>query len=480
LFKKTGSGKRIERVLLLNPPMNLAEIGGNLADFMSISAPAGLCYIAALLRQEGYQVSILDAQAEWLDTDTTVQRIVGYSPDIIGISFMTSGVTSAYKVAQLLKKAIPEVPLVAGGPHATAIPERTLDEFPYFDILVIGEGEITFKEIIEALVEGADLRKVKGLAFKEKGEIVITPPRERIKNLDDLPLPAYDLLPELKTHYWPLFNNIQGYPAFSLIASRGCPYQCKFCDRAVFGNTLIQHSPEYMVALIEKLVKEHGIRYLVFDDDNLLLDKKQLFGMLDLLEKKKIKVPFTCESRVDTVDEERLRRLKAGGCKQILYGMESGSPRILELMGKGITVDKIRHAVDLTRKFGITTYGYFILGYPGENEESMQETVDFIKDLKLFDIGAQPFVPFPGSEAYQTAREYGEYDEDWEKVGSFTQIVYVSHGLSKEKIRQYLNKCYNACYLNLRGLLTLYKRVHSFKHSKILVKFLLQGSRKFF
>ena len=141
-----NSKKRIEKVLLLNPPNNLMEVGGAMADFMSISAPAGLCYIAALLRKEGYKVSILDAQAEWLDVVTTAQKIIENNPDIIGISFMTSGVTSAHKVSKLLKNSMPNIPIVAGGPHVTAIPERTLDEFPSFDILAIGEGEITFKE----------------------------------------------------------------------------------------------------------------------------------------------------------------------------------------------------------------------------------------------------------------------------------------------------------------------------------------------
>ena len=204
------------------------------------------------------------------------------------------------------------------------------------------KARLLSRKIIEAINDGKDLRLVKGIAFKDKEEKVFTSPRERIKNLDDLPYPAYDLLPELKTHYWPFFNNIQGYPAFSLITSRGCPYQCKFCDRAVFGNIVTKHSPEYLVTLIEKMIKENGIKYIVFDDDNLLLDKKHLFGMLDLLDKKKLKVSFTCESRVDTVDEERLGIFKEGGCKQILYGMESGSPKILKLMDKGITIDRIR------------------------------------------------------------------------------------------------------------------------------------------
>jgi anaerobic magnesium-protoporphyrin IX monomethyl ester cyclase len=475
LEQNIDSKQRIKRILLLKPPVNREDAYGALADYSSVSAPAGLCYIAALMRQSGYVVSILDAEAEQLGIVSSVAKIMDFSPDVVGVTCMTSGVVNAHEVMKILKDKMPQVCTIAGGPHITAIPERTLDEFPSFDILVIGEGEITFKEIMEAKNDGKSLRQVNGVAFKDQGENVFTPSRTRVKNLDDLPLPAYDLLPELKKHYWPYFNNIQGYPAFSIIVSRGCPHKCSFCDRAVFGNIFTKHSPEYVVELIENLVKKHGMKYLVFDDDNFLLDKKYLFGILDLLNKKNLRISFTCESRVDTIDEERLVRLKEAGCKEIMYGIETGSPRMLELMNKKITTDQIRHAIALTKKNNIDVLGYFMLGYPGETEASMQETVDFIKEIKPFDIAAQPFVPFPGSEVYPVALENGDYIEDWKQIGNFTKVVYVPQGLSEKKIVEYLNKCYSACYNNMHTYMTFYKRIHSLKHLKILLKYLFNG-----
>ena len=472
--------KLIKRVLLINPPINIDKVYGNVADFSSVTAPVWACYIAALLRKEGYVVSILDAEAERLDIDTTVKKAIEWNPDLIGFSCMTSKIAYAYKVAKIIKMRMPDVSIIAGGAHISAIPDRTLDEFPDFDILVVGEGEITCKELISALNSGSDLKQVEGIAFKDKlGNKIHTLSRKRIKELDNLPSPAYDLLPELKTHYWPYFNNIQGYPAFSLISSRGCPHQCNFCDRKVFGNIFTKHSPKYFVNIIEDMINKYGIRYLVFDDDNILLDRKYLFGILDELFARKIRIPFTCESRVDTVDEEKLERLRDSGCKEIMYGIESGSPRILKLMNKGITVDQVRHAIKLTKKYKISALGYFMLGYPGETEQSMQETVDFIKELKLFDIAAQPFVPFPGTDIYKHAIQNGNLEEDWEKIGNFSEMAYTPHGLSKEMIAKYLNKCYGVCYNNMRTYLTLYKRVHSWKHFKILIK-LMSSSKNIF
>ena len=461
----------IKRVLLLMPPINPVELDGNLAPYESVSAPAGLCYIAALLRKEAYSVSILDATAEGLGIQSTVERIIAAEPDIVGVSCHTSWVFTAHEVMKRVKAAMPRVCTVAGGPHVTAIPERTLEDFPFFDVLVVGEGEITFRSLIEAINDGTPFRQVNGIAFREDGRNVLNPPRERIKNLDELPPPAYDLLPKLTKYYWPYYNNIRGKNGFSIIVSRGCPYKCNFCDNGVFGNLFTKHSPEYVVDLIEDLVRNHGVGYLVFDDDNLLLNKNYLLSILELMKKRHLNLPFTCASRVDTIDEERLEKLRDAGCKLIMFGMESGSQKILSSMNKKTTTDQIRHAVALTKQYNIDVLGYFILGYPGETEATMQETVDFVKRLKLDDIAVQPFVPFPGAPVYRTALEEGTYEEDWREVGTFTKVIYEPYGLTNEIIVEYLNKCIDACYNNLRTYLRAYRRVYSFNHFKILMNF---------
>jgi anaerobic magnesium-protoporphyrin IX monomethyl ester cyclase len=460
-----------QRVLLLNPPMRIEQLYGSFAEFGSVSAPVGLCYIAAKLRAEGYPVSILDAEALQLDVPSTVEKILDDAPDIVGMSCKTAWVMNAHRVAEGLKKRRPHLPIVAGGHHVTILPERSLREFPSFDYLVLGEGEITFSELLVALSSGHDLARIPGLAFRADGAPVITAPRERIKDLDAIPPPAYDLLPTLESHYWPIFNNVEKLPAFSVILSRGCTGKCTFCDRGMFGNRITRHGPDYGVTLIEKLRDEHGIKYLVFDDDNFLLNKNYLVRFLDGMVERQVKVPFSCESRVDTIDEERLFHLKRAGCRQIMFGIESGSQKMLDMMNKGIRIDQIREAVRITQKHGIKTLGYFMLGYPGETEQTMAETEELIKELKLFDVSVQTFTPLPGAEIYGRVQEFGDHVEDWEKSGCLDEVVYVPHGLTASKISEYVKRCYDACYNRPYQWLMAPTRIHTFKHFKGLMRF---------
>ncbi len=458
----------IRRVVLVNPPMRIEQVYGIFSPWGGASPPTGMCYIAAVLREQGFDVSILDAEALGLDCGETVSRILAKDPQIVGLACKTLWVENAHRVARELKARAPDVMVVAGGNHVTALPERSLQAFPAFDLVVVGEGEKTFLELATALNDGRDLKSVPGLALRENGGAARTPPRERIRNLDELPFPAFDLLPDLATHYRPALTSVEKLPAFSVVASRGCPCHCTFCDRGVFGNRVTTHSPEYTVALLRTLVDTYGIRYLLFDDDNLLLNRKRLFRLLDLMKDQELRLPFTCQSRVDTVDEERLRCLKEAGCRMVLFGIESGSQRILDAMKKGITVDQIRKAIALTHEFRIRAQGFFILGYPGETEETMQETVQMIRDCRFDDVGVFLFSPLPGSEAYRDIVAQGTFAEDWSRMNSLDEVVFVPEGLTAEKLREYSDRCYRACYAGARQALSLFKRCTSLAHLRAL------------
>ena len=462
--------REVRRIVLVNPPMRLEQVYGSFSEWGSISPPTGLCYIAAVLRESGYNVSIVDAEALQIGADETVRMVLAHEPDLVGIACKTLWVVNAHWVAEKLKAARPDLPIVAGGNHVTALPERSLREFPAFDIVVVGEGEMTFLELAAALRSGKSLHDVPGLALREDSGVVFTGPRERIKQLDELPVPAYDLLPDIAKCYKPPLNSVEKVPAFSLVMSRGCPSKCTFCDRSVFQNRVTRHSPEYVAELVKKVKRDYGIRYLLFDDDNLLLGRKYLFRLLDLLSQPDVRTPFTCQSRVDTIDEEKLGRLKDAGCRMLLYGIESGSQQMLNRMQKGITVEQIREAIGLTREAGIKATGFFILGYPGETEETMQETVQLVKECKFFDVGVFLFTPLPGSEAFQNVREYGEFDEDWEKMNALDQVVFVPHGLSAEKLKEYSDLCYKACYSRPGQVLSIFGRMTSMAHFKAVMK----------
>jgi len=450
--------------------MRLEQIYGTFSEWGSVSPPTGLCYIAAMLRTNGFDVSIMDAEALGLGPQETIEAVVDRRPQVVGIACKTLWIESAHRVAQGLKERLPGVPIVAGGNHVTALPARTLQEFPAFDILVLGEGEVTFLELIRALDAGADLADVAGLAFRAGDTAVLTAPRERLHDLDALPPPAFDLLPDLATRYKPPLTSVEKLPAFSIIGSRGCPCKCTFCDRGVFGNRVTRHSPEYVVRLVKDLHDTHGIRYLMFDDDNLLLNRTYLFRLLDLLEEAGLRLPFTCQSRVDTLNEEKLRRLKRARCRMIQFGIESGSQRILDAMKKGITTDQIRTAIALTRKAGIRASGFFILGYPGETRDTLEDTVRLIRECRFDDVGVFLFTPLPGSEIYPTAAQYGTYTEDWSRTNALDEVVFVPESLTPEILKDYSARCYKACYGRARQVLSVFRRCTSIAHAKAFLR----------
>ncbi len=225
-----------------------------------------------------------------------------------------------------------------------------------------------------------------------------------------------------------------------------------------------------MVSLVKELHDKHGIRYLMFDDDNLLLNKNYLFRLLDLLEEAGLRLPFTCQSRVDTISTEKLDRLKKAGCRMIQFGIESGSQTILDAMKKGITVDQIRTAIALTRRAGIRAYGFFILGFPGETESTLQETMNFIKECRFGDVGVFLFTPLPGSEVYTNVRQYGTYTEDWGRMNALDQVVFVPKSLTPEMLVDYSNRCYTACYSRPGQVLSVLKRCSSMAHVKAYLR----------
>ena len=459
------------KVTLLNPPILMERIYGRMSAFGSVSAPTGLCYLAAELQRLGYEPTIIDAEALGLGVPDTATRILDTKPDFVGITCKTLSLKNAGMVAALLKATRPDLPIIVGGNHVTARPLESLAEFPEVDYVVVGEGERTLPDLLLGCEYRADPARVDGIAYRSSDGPVCTRPRRRIAWLDDLPPPAYDMLPELKTHYWPLFNNVDRYPALSVLNSRGCHGKCKFCDRGTFGNRVTRHSPEYVVTLLKYLRDEHGIRYFVFDDDNFASNRDYLWELTGLMRGEGF--PFTCESRVDMVNPEMLGWLKRAGCRRIMYGIESGCQRMLDAMGKGINLHQIRSAVAATKAAGIKTFGYFMLGFPGETEDSMWETVEFIRELKLFDVGVQPFAPMVGSSIYPRIREFGQFDENWSRMGAYDEIPFVANGLTEAMLREYVDRCYAACYQRAYQYLGLYRRLRSWRQVKLIARYLL-------
>jgi radical SAM superfamily enzyme YgiQ (UPF0313 family) len=460
------------RILLVNPPIRLEEMYGEYAPWGSVAPPTGLCYVAAVLRKEGYAVSIVDGCAERLGVEEIVKRVVAGAPDLVGVTCKSIFMPNVKRLCPLLKEALPGVPIVAGGSHVTALSEETLREIPSIDAIVVGEGEQTFSVLTAALLSGRPFEGIEGLCMRRNGAPWMTARRGRIESLDELPYPAFDLLPDLATHYWPSLTSTKRLPAFSLMTSRGCQYRCTFCDRSVFGNHGTYHGAEYILSLIRILRRLGNTRYIYFEDDNFLLNP-DLDTLLRKLRESRLPIEFSCQSRVDSVDDELLRTLRASGCRQIFYGVETGSNRLLQAMKKGIRVDDVPVVVAKTRKAGIESMAMLILGYPGETVESLEETLALLKSCRFNDVGLFYFAPLPGSEVFKDAAAQGTFNGRWDQIGGFDRPVYVPHGLTEDILRKYYELFYRACYFRPHQVGNPFKRFPTGAHLRAYGRYML-------
>ena len=440
------------RVAFVRPLRTLEQSYGKLAAAGSTEASQGLCSLAAVTRDAGVDTFIVDATIEGLSNAEAAERVLASDPSIVGLSSVTASIHDAAELAEAIKQRKPDVTTVIGGVHVTAVPEETMRMFPAFDLAVIGEGEDTILELVEALDRKQPLRDVKGLMIREGDQLVTAEPRPFIRPLDKLPFPAWDMLPGYPQCCRPPAWSPRQGEAGLVITSRGCTGKCTFCDRKCFGTVCRAHSAEYVLDLIAYLRERFGIRYLRFLDDNFLLWPKRLrricVGMID----QGMDSTWSCFGRVDTVDEATLRLMKEAGCREISYGIESGSQRILDVIHKGITLDQVREAVAATHRAGISTIGFFMIGLPTETRETIMETIRFARELPLDYFKALYCTPFPGSDLYRDADQYGAMERDWRKLSTY-HCPFVPTGLTRDELVKYRKLMFRKFYLRPRIVL---------------------------
>jgi anaerobic magnesium-protoporphyrin IX monomethyl ester cyclase len=459
----------VKSIVFVNPPLSLKMLYGTLAQAGYTDPPFGLCYLAAVTRQKGLRTSIVDAQASRLNLQETVDNILSFSPDYVGITGATQLINSASALAREIKKRNPEIIVIIGGVHITALPKGTLLDNPCFDFGVIGEGEQTLSELLDALETGGDLTKVDGLAFRQPDNAVtLTGKRAPIKDLDSLPFPAFDLLPRMSETYRTGAQSVKRLPALSLITSRGCTGQCTFCDTSVHGHVPRAHSAEYVVEMMTTLSREYGAKSIFFHDDNFLIFKPRLKKLVEILKSQKLDLTWSCLGRVDMVDLQTLELAKSGGCWQVLYGIETASQPILDFYRKGITPEQVEKAVRITKKAGLKTKGFIMFGNPLETRESIRTTIDFIKRIPLDDVSISFFTPFPGSAIYHEVEKYGHFDRDWSKMSCF-DIVFVPSGLTEADLRRWARTAFRQFYFRPRILLSYLNRLTSWAQFKALL-----------
>lgn len=365
--------------------------------------PHGLAVLASVARDNGYEAEVLDINAHRYAPERVKQILDGLSYDVVGIG----GIVSVYRevkwIVEYLKTARPEVPVIIGGSVGSSIPGLILSK-TMADLVCIGEGEETLAEFLHAYKKGLGYEGVKGLAFRKEGKVYFTPARPLIKDLDRLPIPAYDLFPtEIYAN-----NPAVGFGReLDFVSSRGCPYNCIFCYQA-FGREFRAHSPDYIIKVMRHLKRQYDIDFFYFGDDEFIADRKRVeeFTEKKTADKYIREIRWNCSGRVNLIDLELYRGMKKAGCTFIGYGFESASDFILKKINKKISNAQQKEAVRITRESGIRLGCSFMLGFPWETHETARATVDFCIETQL-PLSALMFAtPYPGT---------GLFDYCWEK-----------------------------------------------------------------
>jgi radical SAM superfamily enzyme YgiQ (UPF0313 family) len=410
--------------------------------------PLGLALIAAIIEKSGHAVELLDANAAGLPPEDIPARVAG--ADIIGLTAMTPTISTAINIARRIKKVRPGVKIIMGGAHATLLPDETLTSAPDIDVIVRGEGDETVVELLKAMQDDLPLQSVAGIIYRAGGKILATPDRPCVSDIDALPFPAYALLPWKSYRPHPPHGIFMPFGA--VVTSRGCPYRCAYCSKPVFGSKFRAQSPERVVAELEFLKKSFGVREVAFYDDSFTLDKKRVHAIAAKIIASKLKISWTCETRVNLVDKELLRHMKQAGCYAIAYGIESASPEIIQVLHKDTTIPQVAEAVRQTRDAGIQVVGYFMLGSPGETPETIRQTIDFAKKLKVDFAQFSVTTPFPGTELWDVYMANRQEPVSWDSfiyagTDNPTTPVFESDKLTREDLKNWLARAYRAFYL---------------------------------
>jgi len=371
--------------------------GGNLyvAPF---EPPLGLAYLSAFLKERGFEVSLLDMQGLLMDSAELLRNIRAYRPDLIGITAMTPTVPEALRVAELARLTAPTARIVLGGVHPTLDPASVLTS-EHVDFVVRGEGEFAFAELAARLAAGQSVETVEGLSYKESdGRLVITSKAALIKDLNTLPMADYESFPIER--YIEHNRHLRSIRGISMIVSRGCPFQCTFCAvHETMGRAWRIKSAARVVAELLTLKERHGIEGVWFKDSIFNLDKEWVKEFCRLMIEADTGIQWQALTRVDLINEEQIILMKQAGLTQLDLGIETGSPKSLIRLKKGITVERIKSQVAIAKRH-VKIFGFFMIGIPGEEELDVQQTFELAKALELDRWTWSIYSPLPGSELY--------------------------------------------------------------------------------
>ncbi len=469
------------KILLINPPYTnfegLKESGGHML-------PLSFGYLAAYTREriKDCEFKILDSEVLGLGYEQIKEKIIKENPDIIGFTAPTPAMKHVYKITEFIKKEFnPNCYVVAGGIHPTVMPRRTLEE-SLIDSAVIGEGEITFFELVREIKNKSfDFGAIKGLAWKNRnGAIEINERRPLLENLDELPYPARDLY-DLKLYYSAPTKKVSDFKATPILTSRGCAFNCIHCpSKTIWGGRVRYHSALNVVREIEECINKFGLREFNFFDDTFTVNPARVKEICREIINKKLNIAWISFSRVNTISEDLVKIMKEAGCRKISFGLESGSQEILDKMRKNATIEMASKAVAVVRKCGLQVHASFMLGNVGETIETIKQTIKFAKSLDLDNATFFITTPYPGTELYEIAKEINAdlVNIPWENFAPLTSAkpILVQNNISAKELVVWQKKAFREFYLRPKYIF------HKLKGLKSLdfLKMIWEGLRIFY
>jgi len=420
--------------LLLVNPSNRKQAYGELSESLSGIEPAFWCgLIAAYVRERGYRVGIIDADAEGLSSEQTAERIAQADPLLVNIVALgtnpsvssTPKMPGVSELAAVLKKSYPQLKLVLSGLHPSALPKQTLEQ-EQVDFVCQGEGFLTIIELLGALQSPKQDLNIPGLWYKQNDQIFSNPPAEPFSDLDQLPFVAWDLLPmeKYRAHNWQCFSDLSSRSSYAVIyTSLGCPFQCHYCPvQAFYGSPGIRYrSVGRVVEEIDLLVKDHGIKNIKFMDELFTLQPDRVEQLCELLIERDYGLNIWTYARVDTVNQKLLVKMKQAGINWICYGFESANENVRLDVGKSTSQEKIKQAIEQTKAAGINILANFIFGLPEDDLETMRQTLEMAKKFNFEYVNFYVCMAYPGSRLYQQAKQDGlPLPKDWQGFGQYS------------------------------------------------------------
>ena len=441
---KNGSKTRVQ-FIKYHEAADQQPLSKKAAEKLGIFPSLALASLAAWVRQNGFDVDLIDLHVENIYPKDAAGRVRDYDPHIVALTAKTLGWPAVIEIAQMVREAAPNAVVVVGGPQLSIYPEESLS-WDCFDIAVVGDGEETLLEICERVESGSDWTDVLGTCVRlPDGSVQKNPARPLSKNINKYPMAAWDLMTVKNYHCLTLLK-----PFATMVTTRGCPWHCGYCSQ-VYSEKLRFRDVELVVDEMEYLVKNHGVKEIVFFDETFTIGKKRMRHFSNEIFRRNLKVKFNIRARVDTIDREVVRLLKRAGLRSIHMGVEAGTDRVLKIMNKQITLEQTRNAFRICREEGVDTRGYFMVGYYDAAPQDVEDMIEFACSLGLDWASFSVATALPATDLYRIAQERGYVDGDFWKDytinggGNIPQLE--TETFTAEQLRAYRTKAYMKFYL---------------------------------